>query len=146
MQRCVDGPERPASLSRPWAALALAAAAALGPSGSLAQAAAGHRSFPQQALRGELRVEAAPQARLDGEPVRLAPGARIRGEDNLQRLPAALTGAALIVHYTREASTGLLMDVWILNAAERVNEPWPRTPQQAQQMRFDALSQRWSRP
>ena len=107
---------------------------------------AGHRSFPPQALRGELWVGAPPLAQLNGQPERLAPGARIRGEDNLLRLPTQLTGRAWLVHYTREPSSGLLMDVWILNRAEMANEPWPASPAEASTWRFDPVSQRWARP
>lgn len=125
-------------------------AAALGLAVTMAQAQAtppiGHRSFPPQALRGELWVGAPPLAQLNGQPERLAPGARIRGEDNLLRLPTQLTGRAWLVHYTREPSSGLLMDVWILNRAEMANEPWPASPAEASTWRFDPASQRWARP
>lgn len=107
---------------------------------------AGHRPFPPQALRGELVVGAVPMALLNGQPARLAPGARIRGEDNLLRLPTSLAGQPVIVHYTREPSSGLLMDVWILNRAELANEPWPTSPAEAATWRFDPASQRWTRP
>ena len=43
----------------------------------------GHRPFTAQALRGELTFTAWPEARLNDQPVRLAPGARLRGPDNL---------------------------------------------------------------
>ena len=107
---------------------------------------AGHRSFPAHALRGELLLGAVPLAQLNGQPERLAPGARIRGEDNLLRLPTQLTGRAWLVHYTREPSSGLLMDVWILNRAEVANEPWPASPAEAATWRFEPASQRWARP
>ncbi|MFY8082224.1 MAG: hypothetical protein ACOVN7_00640 [Rubrivivax sp.] len=105
----------------------------------------GHRSFPANALRGELLFGAAPLAVLNGHADRLAPGARIRGEDHMLRLPASLVGQTLVVHYTREPSSGLLMDVWILNRAEWANQPWPSTPAEAASWRFDPASQRWSR-
>jgi hypothetical protein len=124
--------------------------AALGLAVTIAHAQAsppiGHRSFPPQALRGELWVGAPPLAQLNGQPERLAPGARIRGEDNLLRLPTQLTGRAWLVHYTREPSSGLLMDVWILNRAEMANEPWPASPAEASTWRFDPARQRWARP
>jgi hypothetical protein len=111
-----------------------------------ASSAAGHRSFPPQALRGELWVGAPPLAQLNGQPERLAPGARNRGEDNLLRLPTQLTGRAWLVHYTREPSSGMLMDVWILNRVEVANEPWPASPVEAATWRFEPASQRWGRP
>ena len=106
----------------------------------------GHRSFPAHALRGELMLGAAPLAQLNGQPERLAPGARIRGEDNLLRLPTQLAGPLWLVHYTREPSSGLLMDVWILNRAEQANQPWPTSPAEAARWRFEPASQRWTRP
>ena len=54
-------------------------------------------------------------------------------------------GQGVIVHYTREPSSGLLMDVWILNRAELANEPWPTSPAEAASWRFDPSSQRWAR-
>ena len=127
---------------------ALAASLCLG---ALAQVQAqpgpptGHRSFAAHVLRGELLVGALPLALLNGQPTRLAPGARIRGQDNLLRVPTSLAGQAVVVHYTREPSSGLLMDVWILNRAELGNEPWPTHPAEAAAWRFDPASQRWSR-
>jgi hypothetical protein len=112
---------------------------------TLAAPPPGHRSFPAHALRGELLIGAAPLALLNGQADRLAPGARIRGEDNMLRLPASAVGQPLVVHYTREPSSGLLMDVWILNRAELDNRPWPSTPAEATRWRFDPASQRWAR-
>ena len=135
-------------------ALAISPAVAQTQALALAQALAqaqpgppvGHRSFPAHALRGELMLGAAPLAQLNGQPERLAPGARIRGEDNLLRLPTQLAGPLWLVHYTREPSSGLLMDVWILNPTERAREPWPSTPAQARAWRFDPAAQTWTRP
>jgi hypothetical protein len=105
-----------------------------------------HRSFPSQALRGELIVSAPPEATLNGQPARLAPGARIRGENNLLATPASLSGRKLVVHYTREPNTGLLMDVWVLNAAELARKPWPVNDAQARAWTFDPAGQTWSKP
>jgi hypothetical protein len=105
-----------------------------------------HRNFPAQALRGELVVSAPPEATLNGQPARLAPGARIRGDNNLLATPASLTGRKLVVHYTRELNTGLLMDVWVLNAAELARKPWPVNEAQARAWSFDPIGQTWSRP
>ncbi|MFM7704409.1 MAG: hypothetical protein ACKO6D_05740 [Rubrivivax sp.] len=125
---------------------ALAAACLLaGPAPAAAQAPA-HRNFPPTALRGELVLDTHPQASLNGGPARLAPGARIRGPDNLLQLPAALAGQRLLVHYTLEPTTGLLLEVWVLNPAERAREPWPATPEQARAWRFDPSAQTWTRP
>jgi hypothetical protein len=119
-------------------ALALAGAA-------LCLPAQAQRNFPPQALRGELRIEQPPNAQLNGEPARLAPGLRIRGQNNLLQMSGALAGQTLVVNYTRD-EFGLIKSVWILTADERDREPWPRTPEQAAQWRFDPLAQTWSKP
>ena len=133
--------------------VALGLAAGLGWTGLATSVAAqtisappGHRIFPATALRGALVIDAPPVARLNGQPARLAPGARIRGENGLLQTPASLVGRALTVHYTWEPSTGLLMDVWILNAVEQTHGPWPSNAQDARTWRFDPAAQRWSRP
>ena len=127
------------------AALALALSlAALPLTEARAQTAPGHRFFPAQALRGDLVVSAAPEVQLNGQADRLAPGSRIRGADNMLALPGALTGQKLTVHYTRDGS-GLLMDVWVLNAVELANKPWPRTAKEAASWRFDAATQTWTK-
>lgn len=105
----------------------------------------GHRVFPAHALRAELVVGAAPMVLLNGLPARLAPGARLRGADNLLRLPAQMVGQPTMVHYTLEPGSGLLMEVWILNSVERANEPWPTSAAQATGWRFDPTTQRWTR-
>ena len=103
------------------------------------------RSFPPQALRGELQIGQPPEAQLNGAPARLAPGVRIRGENNLLQMSAALAGQKLLVHYTID-DLGLVKDVWILSPTERAREPWPKTPKQAAEWRFDPIAQSWSRP
>ena len=104
------------------------------------------RPFPATALRAEFAVELPPQVRLDGRSARLAPGARIRGADNLIVVPAALAGQEPVtVHYTVD-TYGLLRDVWVLTAEERALKPWPRTPAEAAAWRYDPLARRWSKP
>ena len=102
------------------------------------------RSFSAQALRGELIVTAPPEARLNGQPVRLAPGARIRGADNMLQLSGTLVNQRLLVHYTVDIG-GQLRDVWVLTPAEAAR-PWPVTPQQARAWQFNPDTQTWSRP
>lgn len=128
------------------AALSLLAAALAGTSAAQDTPPPGHRVFPAQALRGELTVTSWPEALLNDRSVRLAPGARLRGADNLLRQPAGLTGQTLLVHYTVEATTGMLMEVWVLNTAERENTPWPATAEQARTWRFNPTTQKWARP
>lgn len=75
------------------------------------------RPFPANALRGTLVVTAPPEVLLDGQPDRLAPGARIRDTQNLLALSATLVGQALTVNYRRDGA-GLLHEIWILSAEE----------------------------
>jgi hypothetical protein len=102
------------------------------------------RPFPPNALRGELLVEQPPAVQLNGQAARLAPGARIRGENNLLQMSGALAGQKVLVHYTVD-SYGLLLDVWVLSAAERARQPWPTTPAEAAAWRFDPVAQTWSK-
>lgn len=104
----------------------------------------GHRSFPPDTLRGQLRLGTFPQAWLNGQPITLAPGIRVRQGDNLLVPPQQVAGQDLTVHYRTEAATGQVRDIWLLNAAERANSTWPSTPQQAQTWAFDPNTQRWS--
>ena len=103
------------------------------------------RLFPATALRGELQIANPPEAVLNGRPARLAPGARIRGDNNMLLLSGALAGQPLWVHYTLD-TTGSVLDVWVLTATERARQPWPSTPEQAQSWSFDYSAQTWSRP
>lgn len=111
----------------------------------LPAAAQVQRNFPANALRGELKVVQPPDALLNGRPARLAPGVRIRGQNNMLVLSGAAIGQRLIVHYTVDP-LGLVKDVWILTPAEMANKPWPMTPQQAQTWGFDPIAQVWTKP
>ena len=119
-------------------ALAVTTAAALP---ALAQAP---RKFTAQTLRGELVVTHPPEVLLNRQPARLAPGARIRGVDNLLVMSGALVGRSAVVHYTFDTQ-GNVQDVWVLNAAERSVNPWPVSLQQAASWAFNPDTQTWSR-
>jgi len=69
------------------------------------------------AVPGLLRITAPPEVLLNGQPARLAPGARIRDRNNLLVLSGTLVGEDLKVRYTRDP-LGLVHEVWILTAAE----------------------------
>ena len=103
------------------------------------------RAFPQNALRGALVIGTAPEAMLNGDPARFAPGARIRNADNLVVVPTTVTGGPYLVNYTLDAG-GLIKDVWILRPDEAAVQPWPRTPAEAAAWRFDPVGQVWSKP
>jgi hypothetical protein len=71
----------------------------------------------KHAQRGVLRVMAPPEVLLNGQPARLAPGARIRDRNNLLVVSGALLGQDLVVRYTRDP-LGLLHEVWVLTPRE----------------------------
>ncbi len=103
------------------------------------------RTFTAQTLRGELTVTQPPEVLLNRQPARLAPGARIRGTDNLLQMSGALIGQRLLVNFTLDPA-GNLLDVWVLSPAEASRQPWPVTPQQAATWAFNPDTQSWSRP
>jgi len=111
---------------------------------ALPAAAQVQRNFPADALRGQLIVTQPPEVLLNGEPGRLAPGARIRDQHNMLTVSGAMVGQRLIVNYTRERG-GLVLDVWILRPEEQANKPWPVNEAQAKAWRFDPVGQTWSR-
>jgi hypothetical protein len=112
---------------------------------ALPAAAQVQRNFPANALRGELVIVQPPDVLLNGHAARLAPGARIRNENNLLEMSGALVGRRLVVNYTRELS-GQLLEVWLLTPSESANRPWPTSDAQAQAWSFDPAAQRWNKP
>jgi hypothetical protein len=131
-----------ARAARSTTALALLAFAA---AAAQAQALAVNRNFPATALRGEIAVVQPPELLLNGRPARLAPGARIRDENNMLALTGALAGKRLVVHYTVDLS-GLVADIWVLTPAERARLPWPVSREQAAAWSFDPVAQVWTKP
>jgi hypothetical protein len=103
------------------------------------------RNFPQHALRGELVMADPPDVLVNGKVARLAPGSRIRGQNNMLQMPGALSGARLWVHYTLDQQ-GLLFDIWVLRAEELAKKPWPTTLSEAQSWSFDSAAQTWVKP
>jgi hypothetical protein len=103
------------------------------------------RNFPANALRGEIAVTQPPDLLLNGKPARLAPGARIRGLDNMLLLTGALGGQRAVVNFTLDTQ-GLILDMWLLRPDERSKQPWPSSPEQAAAWQFDPAAQTWSRP
>ncbi len=118
----------------------VAAIAFAGPAAAQVQ-----RNFPQNALRGVIAFGQPPEVVLNKEATRLAPGARIRGQNNLLEMSGALIGTKAIVNYTYDAS-GLVRDVWILRKEEVAMKPWPVTLEQAQAWAFDPVAQTWTKP
>jgi hypothetical protein len=104
------------------------------------------RSFPATALRGEVQFGSPPEVLLNGQPARLAPGARIRGENNMLQMSGSLVNVKATVHYTLERQSGLLLDVWLLTPEEKRVRPWPVNEAQAASWTFDPVAQTWVRP
>jgi hypothetical protein len=100
-----------------------------------AQTDAASAPLPQRILpisanaqRGILNIVQPPDVLLDGQAARLAPGARIRGTNNLLVMSGAITGQDLPVRYTLD-SYGLILNVWILSDAEIARDPLaPKRP------------------
>jgi hypothetical protein len=104
------------------------------------------RNFPQNALRGTIAFGAPPLIELNGKPARLAPGARIRGLDNMLVMSGAVVSLKATVNYTFENTTGLVKDVWLLRPEEIARKPWPETVAEAQTWQFDPAAQAWVKP
>jgi hypothetical protein len=121
------------------------ALAALAATCIVAPAVAQQRGFPQNALRGGLVIVSPTEAVLNGQPARLAPGLRIRGQDNMLQMSGTLLGLKLLVHYTVD-SQGLVNNVWILTADEASRTPWPTKPEEALAWSFDPVAQAWTKP
>jgi hypothetical protein len=114
-----------------------------------AQAASETSGFPPrqlspQSLRGELQVVATPEALLNGQGVRLAPGVRIRGQNNMLVMSGQATGQKLTVNYTFDAY-GLITEVWILRP-EEIAKRWPKTLEEASTWLFEPQTQTWTKP
>ena len=75
------------------------------------------RDLPKAALLGRLLVQQPPEVMLNGQPTRLAPGVRIRDENNQIAMSGALMGQAFPVKYLLDSS-GLVSQAWILTADE----------------------------
>ena len=140
MPRCVAPPRR--GLFVLLGTVALAPAMLASAPGAYAQSPL-LRAFPATALRGELVVTQPPEILLNQRPARLAPGARIRGMDNLLLLSGTVAGQRLLVHYTLD-SLGQLLDVWVLSPAELARRPWPTSAEQAANWVFNPDAQTWS--
>ena len=136
MNRCVATSRARATL--PALAFALAAATT-----TLVCTPADARNFPQTALRGVIAFTSPSEATLNTKPIRLAPGARIHGTDNMLVMSGTLIGQRFPANYTLE-SNGMLFEVWLLSKDEAKVEPWPETPKQQAEWSFDYAAQKWT--
>jgi hypothetical protein len=131
----------------PWihTMLRCASIAALALALALPAAAQVQRNFSNKALRGTVVFGTPPEVTLNGKPARLAPGSRVRDENNIVQLPATLVGRKVVVNYTTELE-GMLLDLWILTPQELAKKPWPVTLKEAQTWAFDDNAQAWTKP
>ncbi|MGA0609573.1 hypothetical protein [Caldimonas sp. KR1-144] len=102
------------------------------------------RNFPRNALRGEVVVLSESEALLNGKPVRLAPGLRLRGPNNLLLVSGAAQGQKFLAHYTVD-TYGLINNLWVLREDE-AQRLWPKTEQEAAAWGFDPVAQLWFKP
>ena len=77
------------------------------------------RNFPDSAVRGKIAFKSPPQIEVDGKADRLSPGVRIRDEQGILAMTGTLEGKSFTVNFRREASTGMVHEVWILTAEEQ---------------------------
>lgn len=103
------------------------------------------RVLPTDTLRGALVVGVPPDATLNKQPIRMAPGVRIRGSQNMLMLSGELGGFSGPVNYRLENGTGLLKEIWVLNDTE-ARALWPTTPQEAATWVYDPIALRWTKP
>ena len=123
--------------------VAIVAFAALGVA---VPALAQSRTFPNNTLRGAMVFNDYPGVTLNGRATTLAPGSRVRNQDNMIVQASSLAGAKWLVHYTFDMGGQQVRDVWILRPEEAAIKPWPATPEQAQTWVFDNETQTWTRP
>ncbi|MBW8759181.1 MAG: hypothetical protein JF586_16340, partial [Burkholderiales bacterium] len=123
MNRCV-----PFSLAVA-ATLAALAPAAVSAQSMAADGQALQRSFPRNALRGNIVFFAPPAITLNGVNTQMAPSYRIHGTNNLLVMSSQLNGLKASVDYTVDVQ-GAVREVWILTPAEAA-KTWPTTAAQA---------------
>ena len=85
------------------------------------------RQFPKDAKRGELVVLTPPEIAMDRKPDRMSPAVRIRDANNNLVLSGTLVNQRLVVNYLRD-NTGLVHNVWVLNA-EEAKQKMPGQPE-----------------
>ncbi|MFN7856499.1 MAG: hypothetical protein ACK5OA_07980 [Acidovorax sp.] len=126
MNRCIHNKSIPILAGRGLHTLVLASLIgastfALTPSAHAQQVPSGMglvRSFPEAALRGALTVTSVQEARLNGQPIRMAPGLRLFSPQNTLVMAHTVIGQTFKVNYVIEPSTGMLHTAWILTQSE----------------------------
>lgn len=78
----------------------------------------GLRNFPSHVEYGVLRIDQIPNAQINGQAIRTAPGFRLFSEDNKLIFAHTVQSKDLRVAYVKEASTQWLLTAWILTPQE----------------------------
>lgn len=82
------------------------------------------RPFPPTALFGTLIIDDANRARINGKPIRIAPGMRLLNQHNHMLPYVQASGQRMRVRYQTEASTGMLQMAWLLRDSEMPPRRW----------------------
>ena len=85
------------------------------------------RQFPKEVKRGQLVVLTPPEIAMDSKPDKMSPAVRIRDVNNNLILSGTLVNQKLVVNYLRD-NTGLVHNVWVLNA-EEIKQKMPGQPE-----------------
>ncbi|WP_423459613.1 hypothetical protein [Ottowia sp. VDI28] len=80
------------------------------------------RNFPQDVKRAQIVFAAPPEVLVNGQREFLAPGVRVRNQQNLLALTGSLHGQMFTVNYLRDPA-GLIREIWILTPDEATS--WP---------------------
>jgi hypothetical protein len=86
----------------------------------------GLRKFPQNALRGTMKIVQTPEILIDGKRERLSPGARIRDTNHRLVMSASITGQEFTVNFVRNGTE--IHEVWILTELEARQKIKTNTP------------------
>ncbi len=104
------------------------------------------RNFPPNTLRGAMIFGESPQVSLNGQMTQIAPGGRVRNQDNRIVMGGTLAGERALVHYTLDVGGAQVRDVWILRPEEAARKPWPSTLQETQSWTYNADTHSWIKP
>jgi hypothetical protein len=107
---------RPPSRARPRLVGAALALAALAAAPVRAQQAMLQRAIPDGVELGRLRIGVFPEATIDGRPVLLGPGTRIRDESNTIRPPSTVSGERRVAY--QRGTLGEVVQVWLVTDEE----------------------------
>jgi hypothetical protein len=107
---------RPPARARPRLVGAALALAALAAAPVRAQQAMLQRAIPDGVELGRLRIGVFPEATIDGRPVLLGPGTRIRDESNTIRPPSTVSGERRVAY--QRGTLGEVVQVWLVTDEE----------------------------